>query len=293
MQQLRWFSISVFSVSNTLLSEPVITESQQWNLLNCYQVSKIHPAAMLELLGSTYNLCASETCRVCKIPNYRKYFYSGHYQGETYFHVGHLSYHVVKHNIPDASCCSGEEHSQEPFLKQGCVDVSFNSSFHMCTGMRMKKSEGSGELSQWLANNLWGAYQIWLVAWTVDVFEFPTNCGQAPFQGGRGVTRAAFSDQVHLIHDYYVAFINQISVDSYNYLNQALYFNTVSTDLIYREDSRGDSSKRKELHVPWDPGKLVLQYHQNLRLEDKPSFKEGGVLAPSTAYPLLGCYGGL
>lgn len=123
------------------------------------------------------------------------------------------------------------------------------------------------------------AFRIWLVAWTMDSLEFSMGHRHIPFQGGRNVTRAALSDHVQVSHDYYITFVNQIPV-GYDYcLHQAYYFDTICSDIIYyHENYHCDSSKTTDVHMPWDPGKLVLCYHLKLRLGDKPNFKEGGML---------------
>jgi hypothetical protein len=78
-------------------------------------------------------------------------------------------------------------------------------------------------------NGLAPASHIWLVALTVNGLEFSTGCRQGPFQGGREVIRAIFSDQVHVSCDYY--------------LDHEYYFDTDA-------DCQDDSSKTMEVHMP-------------------------------------------
>jgi hypothetical protein len=117
---------------------------------------------------------------------------------------------------------------------------------------------------QWSPLHLADTFLIWWVAWTVDGLEFSMCHGQAPFQVGRNVIRAAFSDHVQV---------------SPNYCIDIIY---------YRGDYRHDPSRSKKIHVPWDLGKSGLQYPWKLRLGDKPSFKKGGMLGPLLPRTSLG-----
>jgi hypothetical protein len=74
---------------------------------------------------------------------------------------------------------------------------------------------------QWSSLQLAGAFRIWLVAWAADGLKFFGGHGQAPFQGGRNAIRPVFTDQVHVNQDNYIAYINQILVDSAYYLEQS------------------------------------------------------------------------
>ena len=117
-----------------------------------------------------------------------------------------------------------------------------------------------GELIQWPTNSPFGAYQIWLVAWTMSSLTFSMVCGQAHFHGERDAIRAAFSDQVYSSHDdYHIDLINQIPVNYGYYLEQAHYSGIVSTDLIcHHKSSRGASRNIKTIQMTWNPGKVNL-----------------------------------
>jgi hypothetical protein len=116
------------------------------------------------------------------------------------------------------------------------------------------------EQFQWSSLQLACAFRIWLVAWLLDGLEFSTcrSRRQAPFQGGRDVLGADFSDEVQVSHNYCLASVNQIPV-SYDYIDQTYYFATVCSDInSYHAVYHGDLSKTKEVHLPWDPGGLSV-----------------------------------
>jgi hypothetical protein len=130
-------------------------------------------------------------------------------------------------------------------------------------------------------------FWIWLVAWDVDDPRFSTSCGQAPSQGGRKATElGAFSNQIYVNHDYYIAFVNQIHVGYDFYLCQGYYFDTVCSAIIYyREDFHDDSSKTKEGRLPWDPGGAAAAWGQ-AAFQGGRDVRDPSWLAPSWAWAL-------
>jgi hypothetical protein len=289
------------------VSAPVVTKFQQLNLLYYYQASKLCSVPVLELQGSTCNLFPPGTCQAHKVQSYTKFSFSDRNGEGIYFKVGHLFYHVAHHTTQGAYRCSG---------------VTVYSHFHMCIGMsngerlannlcgsdvsiiqslqdvdqfwvvvnldgeanQHRKSQwdcgscmialcSSGKRRttmhyhahlQWSPLHLADTFLNWWVAWTLDGLEFSMDHRQAPFEGGKNVIRVAFSDHVQV---------------SPNYCIDIIY---------YRGDYRHDPSRTKKIHVPWDPGKSSLRYPRKLRLGDKLSFKEGGMLGPLPPRTSLG-----
>jgi hypothetical protein len=72
------------------------------------------------------------------------------------------------------------------------------------------------------------------VAWTVDDLEFYVGHMQDPFQGGRNVIRATFTEHVQLSHNCCIDIID------------------------YRRDYHHDPIETKKIHVPWYPGESGL-----------------------------------
>jgi hypothetical protein len=117
-----------------------------------------------------------------------------------------------------------------------------------------------------------GAFRIWLV----DGLVFSTGSGQAPFQGGGDVfhpTSALPSS---------TRFLSTTTTTS--------TWSTATSCTIMA--AKVILTKTEEIHMPWDPGKSTLTYPRKLRLGDKPSFKEGGMLGPSPVCMMVGyCHG--